>query len=189
MVEDRDSLVGGARPAEAVSHVARLVLVAFIATFVCVRMLVILIMTRAIPDCYVHVGGIHIHHLNFGILLLAMVGMWLLFRRPEGAEFSLLAVAYGIGLGLTFDEFGMWLRLGGDYWQQASFDAVVVIFALLALVAFAPTLRRLRPRHWITGLILVAIVAAFLYTLIVSFRYVGHKAAPAFQHMEQTAPE
>ncbi|MGA2265231.1 MAG: hypothetical protein ABSH10_02235 [Phycisphaerae bacterium] len=188
MGEARDRLASGARPAEAVSHVARMVLVAFIATFVCVRMLVILIMTRAIPDLYVHARGIHIHHLNFGILLLAIVGMWLLFRRPEGVEFSLLAVAYGIGLGLTFDEFGMWLHLGGDYWQRASFDAVVVIFALLALVAFAPELRRFRPHHWITGLILVVLVAAFLYTLVVSFRYVGRRTAPALHHIEELAP-
>jgi hypothetical protein len=28
-------------------------------------------------------------------------------------------------MALTFDEFGMWLHLGGSYWQRASFDAVV----------------------------------------------------------------
>jgi len=31
---------------------------------------------------------------------------------------------YGLAMGLTFDEFGMWLNLGGSYWQRASFDAV-----------------------------------------------------------------
>ena len=34
---------------------------------------------------------------------------------------------YGVGLALTFDEFGLWFHLGGSYWQRASFDAVVVI--------------------------------------------------------------
>ena len=48
-----------------------------------------------------------------------------------------------IGLGLTFDEFGMWLHLGGLYWQRASFDAVTVISAMLALVAYGSTIR-----HW-----------------------------------------
>ncbi len=46
---------------------------------------------------------------------------------------------YGIGLGMTFDEFGMWIHLGGGYWQRHSFDAVVVVSSVLALIAYAPT--------------------------------------------------
>ena len=30
-----------------------------------------------------------------------------------------------LAMALTFDEFGMWLHLGGSYWQRASFDAVI----------------------------------------------------------------
>jgi len=40
---------------------------------------------------------------------------------------TLAALVYGVGLALTFDEFGMWVHLGGPYWQRASFDAVVLI--------------------------------------------------------------
>jgi len=47
-------------------------------------------------------------------------------------------VIYGIGLGLTFDEFGMWLHLNGDYWQRASFDAVIVLAAALGSRALPP---------------------------------------------------
>jgi hypothetical protein len=32
-----------------------------------------------------------------------------------------------VGLGLTFDEFGMWLRLQDDYWSRLSYDAIIVI--------------------------------------------------------------
>ena len=52
-------------------HLARLTFVAFLLTFIAARTLVILIMTRKVPDLYVHLGGTHVHHLNCGIFLLA----------------------------------------------------------------------------------------------------------------------
>jgi len=55
-------------------------------------------------------------------------------------------VTYGIGLGLTFDEFGLWLHLGGDYWQRASYDAVIVLATVLALASFAPPVQQWLPR-------------------------------------------
>ena len=48
---------------------------------------------------------------------------------------------YGTTEELWFANFD----LGGPYWQRASFDAVVVIAAALALAASASTLRRLGP--------------------------------------------
>ena len=66
----------------------------------------------------------HVHHLNYGIFLLAGLGGYLLFQRPGGRALTLAGVVYGIGLALTFDEFGMWVRLGGNYWQRASLDAI-----------------------------------------------------------------
>ena len=83
---------------------------------------------------FLHVGGTHVHHLNYGIILLSAAGAFLIFARPAGRRLSAAAVFYGIGLALTFDEFGMWLHLGGPYWQRASFDAVIVISAVLAHV-------------------------------------------------------
>src|SRR5207237_1443675 len=81
-----------------------------------------------------------LHQLNYGIFLLAGVGAYLLFS--SGPAVPGAAVVYGIGLGLTFDEFGMWLHLNGDYWQRASFDAIVVLAAGLGLAGFAPPIRR-----------------------------------------------
>jgi hypothetical protein len=40
------------------------VLVAFLATWVPARIVVLLTMTRTIPDVYLHVGGTHVHHVN-----------------------------------------------------------------------------------------------------------------------------
>jgi hypothetical protein len=169
-------------------ELARVVLVSFLFTFIATRVLVFLIMSRALPDLYVHVGGTHVHHLNFGIVLLSATGAWLIFRRPAGREFSLAAIVYGIGLGLTFDEFGMWLHLGGDYWQRSSFDAVVVVAGLLSLIAFAPAWRRFRPRHWITALLLGLAVAAFAYGAVVTVRHAAQRIGPVLHRIEQSNP-
>ena len=59
--------------------IARFTLVPFVLTFIVSRVLVYLIMARTIPDLYMHLGGTHIHHLNYGIFLLSGVGAYLLF--------------------------------------------------------------------------------------------------------------
>jgi hypothetical protein len=135
------------------------------------RVLVFLIVARRIPDVYLNLGGTHVHHLNYGIFLLSGVGAYLLlgYPGPRGLRWS--AVLYGIGLALTFDEFGLWLHLGGSYWQRASFDAVVVIAGLLALVAVAPALPRFRPHHWATAAMLAVAVTVFGVLLVDSLRY------------------
>src|SRR3989449_10583890 len=122
-------------PVQTPAHVlARKGWAAFAFTFVLSRILVFLIMSGRMPDIHSHFRGTHLHHLNYGIVLLAAVGAVLLFRRPTGRWLSATAILYGVGLALTFDEFGMWLHLNADYWQRASFDAVVLIGSLLGLV-------------------------------------------------------
>jgi len=170
------------------SQLARLVLVAFLFTFLAARTVVFLIMSRRVPDLYAHVGGTHVHHLNYGIFLLVAAGAWLIFTRPAGRALSVAAVIYGIGLALTSDEFGMWLHLGGSYWQRASFDAVVVIAALLGLIAFAPQIRRFRPRHWTTAALLALALAIFALALADSIRHAQHRLDPVIKHIEQTNP-
>ncbi|MBP8304369.1 MAG: hypothetical protein KBE04_09605 [Phycisphaerae bacterium] len=170
-------------------RLARVILVAFLGTFIAVRILVFLIMSRRIPDLYLHVGGTHLHHLNLGIFLLSAVGAILLFQRPEGRALRVLAALYGIGMALTFDEFGMWLHLGGSYWQRASWDAVTVLTAALALLAFAPSLRRLRPRHVITTLLLLVAMVVFFILMAQSFRYVGKTLGPRIHRIEGTSPQ
>ncbi len=121
---------------------ARLVLLSFLLTFVAARVVSFLMRGDRMSGFYLHVHGTHVHHLNYGIFLLAGVGAYLLFHPGPAALGA--AVTYGVGLGLTFDEFGMWLHLDGDYWQRASYDAVIVLAALLGLASFAPPLTRWR---------------------------------------------
>jgi hypothetical protein len=143
---------------------ARSVWAAFVLTFIVARTLFLLATANFIPELHLQLGDTHVHHLNFGIFILAAIGAFLLFVRPTGRELQAAAVLYGVGLGLTFDEFGMWLHLEDVYWQRASFDAVVVIAGLLGLVVAAPALRRFRPREWATvaGLAIAVVLFGLL---------------------------
>lgn len=161
------------------------VLAAFVLTFMAARVVVYLIMSGAIPDLYLYVGGTHVHHLNYGIFLLSAVGAYAIFRRPAGRALRTAAAAYGVGLGLTFDEFGMWLHLGGGYWQRASFDAVVVIAALLGLIVAAPSVRRFRPRHWAAAALMLVLIAGFLFLAIRSLRFAENVFVPRLQRLDQ----
>ena len=131
--------------ASAARHRARLVLLTFLLTFIAARVGTFLIMAHRIPDLYLHLGGTHVHHLNYGIVLLAAVGAYLLFAPGGERGRTIASLGYGIGLALTFDEFGMWLHLGGGYWQRASFDAIIVLAALLGLRRLCPTPPHLAP--------------------------------------------
>ena len=131
---------------------------AFLFTFVGVRILVSLIMHGRGPFAWVVVRGHHIHHLVWGILILLLVGYgWLLdlgrSHSPLSIFFSrLMSVSYGVGAALTLDEFALWLNLQPDaYWShngRLSIDAVILFGALLAVGAGgAPFFRGLR-RMW-----------------------------------------
>jgi hypothetical protein len=169
-------------------HVARLVLVVFLITFTVTRILVFLIMNRTFPDLFIYMGGTHVHHLNLGIFLLSGVGGYLLFVRPSGRKVKGATVLYGIGLALTFDEFGMWLHLGGGYWQRASFDAVTVVVGLLVLMAFAPPFKEIRGRHAITILILMLLGTGFFLMLFQTVNKYGGKVQPRIEKRGQNGP-
>src|SRR5439155_10286835 len=138
-------------PPQPTRHLARLTFVAFLFTFIASRTLVILLMPRRMPDLFLHLGGTHVHHLNYGIFLLSAVAGILLFAWLNDKQRSVCALAYGIGMALTFDEFGMWLHLGGSYWQRASFDAVIVLLSVFGVLAFLPRWQQVRLHHYIVG--------------------------------------
>ena len=171
------------------THIARMVLVAFLLTFVSARIVVFLIMFRSIPDLYLHLGGTHFHHLNYGIFLLSIIGGYLLFRSPTSRGLKLAAVAYGIGMALTFDEFGMWIHLGGSYWQRASWDAITVLAGLFGLIAFAPSLKRFRPHNWFTVVILIVAVLLFFIMLSKTLGYCSRTIQPRLQRIESSVPK
>ncbi|MBA2435626.1 MAG: hypothetical protein H0V54_11210 [Chthoniobacterales bacterium] len=146
-------------------------------------------MTRRMPDLFLHLGGTHVHHLNYGIFLLSAVGAILVFgQRPSVRLRQICALLYGFGMALTFDEFGMWLHLGGGYWQRASFDAVIVLLSLFGVLAFAPSLARMRSYHWATAALALGAVFVFYALLFKSVKYVGQRVGPRLQQIEERGP-
>jgi hypothetical protein len=171
-----------------IRRLARIVFVTFLLTFIVSRVLVILIMGRMIPDFFLHMGGTHVHHLNYGIFLLSVVGGVLVFTSPQGGYRIACAVAYGFGMALTFDEFGMWLHLGGGYWQRASYDGVIVVLSLFGILAFWPPLARMRAHHWIVGGVVILAASLFYVMLFRSLNYADTKYGPRLQMLEDTGP-
>lgn len=123
-----------------------LVLAGFILSFAIIR-----ISTRIqrsprftwFPGSVVTDSGVHLHHLVFGIvtMMIAGAGGFLAFGRTPWTEIS--AFAFGVGTGLTIDEFALWVYLDDVYWAEEgrkSIDATVIAAAgmMLVLVGFTP---------------------------------------------------
>ena len=166
------------------ARLARWALLAFVLTFIVARAMVFMIMSGRIANLYLFLQGTHVHHLNYGIFLLAGVGGYLLLRSPTGNAAGAAAVVYGIAMALTFDEFGMWLHLGGSYWQRASVDAIVVVAATLALLAYAGSIRNYEARHARAGIALAIALIGFALVLHDASVRLGHLAGPKLRELE-----
>lgn len=169
---------------ETAHRLARITLFGFIVTFALSRVFVFLIMAQLIHNFYFFLGKTHVHHLNYGIFLLSAVCGYSVFRRPVGRAAELTALIYGVAMGLTFDEFGMWLHLGGGYWQRASVDAVIVVAAVFAFVSFAKSIRRFETRHlWIFIILCVSLIG-FGTVLFVAGNRLGNDVGPKLEKLE-----
>ena len=91
---------------------------------------------RLIGD--VAIGGIHVHHQVFGILIMLLAGGIACVFGPHGSQLDAAAGFFGIGVGLAFDEFALWFYMEDVYWSRegrASVDAVFVILTVTGLLA------------------------------------------------------
>jgi hypothetical protein len=172
---------------ETAHKLARYSLFGFLVTFILARVFVFLIMAQLMPNLYFFMHGTHVHHLNYGIFLLASVCGYSVFRRPVGRAAELTALVYGVAMGLTFDEFGMWLHLGGSYWQRASVDAVIVVSAMFGLVAFARTLKKIEKHHFRAFLVLLIALVGFGMVLYLAGNRIGDEMGPTLQALESAS--
>ena len=181
-------MTSDAKMHRATAHrLARRALFGFLMTFLIARMCVFLIMSGTMPNMYLFMHGTHVHHLNYGIFLLSAVAGYSVFRRPVGRTADFTALLYGLAMGLTFDEFGMWLNLGGSYWQRASVDAVIIVAGVLALVGFARSLERYEKRHCWACVILCVTLVGFGAVLYRAGNRIGGYFGPDLRLLEQSS--
>jgi hypothetical protein len=136
--------------------------VAFFLTFLAVRLVAYQAARGGGMFNWVVMGGKHIHHLVWGILILLFVGYgWLLDLGRAHSPMSILlsrimCISYGAGAALTLDEFTLWLNLDPDvYWAKTggrlSIDAVVLFGSLLMVGAFGAPFFQSVQRLWTSG--------------------------------------
>jgi hypothetical protein len=118
---------------------AFLVLVGMMATFLFIRTSARLMRSPKVPwwPGSVKTGDLHVHHLVFGIVLLLLCGFLEFAFRAGKPWLDILAVGFGIGAGLTLDEYALWLHLEDVYWAEEgrkSVDAVVIAALLGGLI-------------------------------------------------------
>ncbi len=116
------------------------VLASFLASFLFIRTSARLIRNPKItwwPGSVETKGGLHLHHLVWGIVLLLLSGFLSFALEPGSPGNEILAGLFGIGAGLTLDEFALWVRLEDVYWTEdgrSSLDAVVVATLIGGLI-------------------------------------------------------
>lgn len=81
----------------------------------------------------VNVRGRHIHHFVPGILIAFGTGAAALLSADEEAEL-VLAVPFGAGIGLTFDEAALLLDLRDVYWSREGLVSVQLSLGVSALL-------------------------------------------------------
>ncbi len=123
-----------------------LVLVGFILSFAFIRMSTRLMRSPRVPwwpGSVVSDSGVHLHHLVFGIVTMMIAGALGFMALGEGPYTEICAFFFGIGAGLTIDEFALWVYLDDVYWAEegrSSIDATVIAAAgmMLILLGFSP---------------------------------------------------
>ena len=83
------------------------------------------------------IGGVHVHHQVFGIVTMFLAGLIIITVQPTDTALDVLAVLFGIGVGLAFDEFALWWHLDDVYWSEhgrKSIDAVAWALVLCASI-------------------------------------------------------
>ncbi len=109
---------------------------AILVTFLVTRMVTRLIRSgngRRIGLGNVSMAGNHVHHQVFGILIIIGTGIYLVSATPRGAPLDAAAAVFGMGVGLTVDEFALWLHLEDVYWAEQGRKSVDAIFCVLVI--------------------------------------------------------
>ena len=117
-----------------------LVLVGLIGSFAFIRMSARLMRSPRVPwwpGSVVSESGVHLHHLVWGIVTMMVAGTISFAGFAVSPIYEICAALFGVGMGLTIDEFALWVRLDDVYWAREgrrSVDAAVIAMGALGLL-------------------------------------------------------
>jgi hypothetical protein len=117
-----------------------LVLVGFLGAFAFIRMSTRIIRSESVswwPGNIESDSGLHLHHLVFGIVTMMAAGTLGFVSDGRSPFTEICALGFGVGVGLTIDEFALWVHLEDVYWEKegrSSIDATVIAAALMLLI-------------------------------------------------------
>lgn len=123
-------------------------LLGFVVTFAVTRLVTLRIRAKALARAAVpagvetgdkgglgdvYIGGVHVHHQVWGILLVLLTALLEFRYAPQSPWAWVLAALFGTGAALTLDEFALWFHLDDVYWGEEgrkSIDAILLGGAL-----------------------------------------------------------
>lgn len=116
-----------------------LVLVGFVGSFAFIRMSTRMIRAEVSwwPGNIESESGLHVHHLVFGIVTMMVAGTFGFAAFGHSPVTEICAFFFGVGAGLTIDEFALWVYLEDVYWAEegrSSIDATVIAASLIGLI-------------------------------------------------------
>lgn len=150
-----------------------LVFAGFVLSFAFIRMSTRLMRSPRVswwPGSVVSDSGVHLHHLVFGIVTMMAAGTLGFAALGASPWTEICAFAFGVGAGLTIDEFALWVYLDDVYWAEegrSSIDATVIAASGMALLllGFSPFDFDTSSAAQIIGSILGALVLFFMVAL------------------------
>ena len=117
--------------------------VAFLITFSGARLI-----SHINPEFFIPLlSDVRVHHFAYGFMVLAVSGYFALVNNSPKIKY-LTALLHGFGLGLAFDEFGIWLRLSDSSAARNSYDGVIVLLGLFLLIISAESGVRVWKHHF-----------------------------------------
>src|SRR3954453_11495709 len=148
-----------------------LVLVGFLGSFAFIRMSTRIIRSESVswwPGNIESESGVHVHHLVFGIVTMMVAGTLAFVADGRTPYTEICALGFGIGVGLTIDEFALWVRLEDVYWTKegrSSIDATVIAPAVMRLVVLGVNPLTVDSGSPLT-VILSLLATAFLFLIV-----------------------
>lgn len=165
-----------------------LVLVGFVLSFSFIRMSTRLMRSPRVPwwpGSVVSDSGVHVHHLVFGIVAMMVSGTVGFVALGDSPYTEICAALFGVGAGLTIDEFALWVYLDDVYWAEegrVSIDATVIAAAMmgLLLLGFSPFSFETKSIQETVGSLIAALIVFSVVALCFAKQRILHGAVGFF---------